>query len=64
MRKQKGISSLELLCTLTIISSITAYTLEMSEEVETAISQYQETTDVKKLRAKIQTAHHKVVGIE
>lgn len=55
MFKQIGISSLELLLSLTIVSSITAYTLTLSEEVEAEIKNYQETVDVKKLKAKIQS---------
>jgi hypothetical protein len=57
MFKQIGITSLELLCTLTIVSSVTAYTLNMSEEVESAIKSYQQVTDIKKIKAKIQTAN-------
>ncbi|HQO17331.1 MAG TPA: hypothetical protein PLG02_10255 [Methylotenera sp.] len=56
MKKQFGISTLELLCSLTIMSSITAYTLAMSDEVETAIVDYQKTTNVKNIKEKIQTA--------
>lgn len=56
MFKQVGISSLELLLSLTVVSSVTAYTLNMSEEVEAEIKNYQQTIDVKKLKAKIQSA--------
>lgn len=56
MKKQFGISTLELLCSLTIMSSITAYTLAMSDEVETAITDYQKTTNVKNIKEKIHTA--------
>jgi hypothetical protein len=55
MFKQIGISSIELLLSLTIVSSITAYTLTLSEEVEAEIKNYQQTVDVKKLKAKIQS---------
>jgi type II secretory pathway component PulJ len=55
MRKQIGITTLELLLSLTIVSSVGAYTLSMSEEVETAITDYQQTMDLKKIREKIQT---------
>lgn len=55
MKKQFGISTLELLCSLTIMSSITAYTVAMSEEVETAIVDYQKTTNVKNIKEKIHT---------
>ncbi|MDX1914468.1 MAG: hypothetical protein SFU55_02690 [Methylophilus sp.] len=56
MFKQMGITSLELLLSLTIASSVTAFTLSMSEEVEVAIADYQQqTVDVKALREKIQS---------
>jgi hypothetical protein len=55
MLKQVGISTLELLLSLTIISSISAYTLTMSEEVEVGIKEYQQQTDVKEMRKKIQS---------
>lgn len=57
MSKQIGITSLELLLSLSIISSVTAYTLTLSEEVETAMSSYQQVTDIKKIKAKIQSAN-------
>lgn len=62
MFKQRGITSLELLCSLTIISSVTAYTVNMADEVEVAIANYQETTDLKQIKARIQTA--KYVAVE
>jgi hypothetical protein len=55
MLKQVGISTLELLLSLTIISSISAYTLTMSEEVEVNIKDYQQQINVKELRKKIQS---------
>ncbi|MDP1765954.1 MAG: type II secretion system protein [Methylotenera sp.] len=58
MFKQRGITSLELLCSLTIISSATAYTLNMSDEVEIAIANYQQTIDLKQIKARIQTAKY------
>jgi Co/Zn/Cd efflux system component len=57
MFKQTGITSIELLLSLTIASSVTAFTLSMSEEVEEAVVDYQQQTiDVKALRERIQTA--------
>jgi hypothetical protein len=57
MFKQIGITSIELLLSLTIASSVTAFTLSMSEEVEEAVVDYQQQTiDVKALRERIQTA--------
>jgi Tfp pilus assembly major pilin PilA len=57
MFKQIGITSIELLLSLTIASSLTAFTLSMSEEVEEAVVDYQQQTiDVKALRERIQTA--------
>ncbi len=53
MFKQLGISSLELLLSLTIISSMSAYTLTMSEEVEKGIQVYQHETNVKEMLKKI-----------
>lgn len=58
MQKQSGISTLELLLSLTVISSISAYTLSMAEEVEESIEEYQQQVDVKKLKNKIQYSHH------
>jgi hypothetical protein len=58
MFKQIGISTLELLLSLTVISSISAYTLSMSEEVEASINEYQQQVDVKNLKDKIYS-HHK-----
>jgi hypothetical protein len=55
MLKQVGISTLELLLSLTIISSISAYTLTMSEEVEVNIKEYQQQINLKELRKKIQS---------
>ncbi|MDO9204196.1 type II secretion system protein [Methylotenera sp.] len=58
MFKQRGITSLELLCSLTIISSVTAYTVNMADEVEIAIANYQQTTDLQQIKARIQTAKY------
>lgn len=55
-----GVTSLELLLSLTIASSVTAFTLSMAEEVEVAVTDYQQQTlDVKALKESIQTAPHK-----
>jgi len=57
MIKQYGITTLELLLSITIASSATAFTLSMAEEVEVAVQEHQaETLDVKALRARIQSA--------
>lgn len=56
MFKQLGITSVELLLSLTIISSISAYTLTMSEEVEKSIQTYQHESNVKDMLKKIKTA--------
>lgn len=56
MFKQSGISSVELLLCLTIISSVSAYTLTMSEEVEATIQTYQHETNVKEMLKKIKTS--------
>ena len=57
MFTQRGISSLELLLSLTIASSVSAFTLTMSEEVEDASVKYQKTIDIKALKQQIQTAY-------
>lgn len=62
MFKQLGISSVELLLSLTIISSISAYTLSMTEEVEKSIQVYQQETNVKELLKKIQSKTVKKQG--
>ena len=56
MFKQLGITSVELLLSLTIISSVSAYTLTMSEEVEKSIQTYQHESNVKDMLKKIKTA--------
>jgi len=53
--KQLGISSVELLISLSIASSITAYTLSMAEEVEKAAKEYQQQTNVKEMLKKIRS---------
>lgn len=56
MRKYRGITSLELLLGLSIASSVTLYTLSMSEEVEQAVSEYQsqtQTVDIKAIRSRM-----------
>lgn len=55
MYKQIGISSIEFLLSITIVSSISAFTLNLYEEVESEVKNYQQTVDVKKLKAKIQS---------
>lgn len=54
MFKQAGITTLELLLSLTIVSSVSAFTIAMSEEVEEALVQQQEERlDIKILREKL-----------
>lgn len=53
MLKQLGISSVELLISLSIISSATAFTLTLAEEVETSAKEYQQEINVKELLKKI-----------
>lgn len=62
MSKQRGISSLELLLSLGIISSLSAYTLTLSEDVELSVKEYQVQTDIRELRKKIQS--RKVIPTE
>lgn len=56
MFKQFGISSVELLVSLSIVSSVTAYTLSLAEEVEISAKQYQEQTNVKEMLKKIRSS--------
>lgn len=51
--KQFGITTLELLLSLTLISSITAMTLEMAEQAEQSINEYQAQTDIRQALKKI-----------
>ncbi len=57
MLKQFGISSVELLLSLAVISSASAYTLTLSEEVEKSIQTYQHETNVKDMLKKIKTSN-------
>lgn len=62
MVKQFGISTLEMLLSLSVVASVSAFTLEMAEEVEVAVLEHQEQTlDVKALKARIQSAHYQQV---
>jgi Tfp pilus assembly major pilin PilA len=54
--KQLGISSVELLISLSIVSSMTAFTLPLAEEVEISAKQYQEETNVKEMMKKIRSS--------
>jgi len=56
MFKQIGISSVELLITLSISSSIAAFTLSMAEEVEKSAKEYQQETNVKEMLKKIRSS--------
>lgn len=62
MFKQKGISSVELLVSITIMSSLAAYTLTMADEVEASAKQYQEQTNVKEMMKKIRSSHRDTVN--
>ena len=62
MFKQYGISSVELLVSISIMSSLAAYTLTMAEEVEASAKQYQEQTNVKAMMKKIRTSHKNSVN--
>ncbi|MDO8961887.1 MAG: hypothetical protein Q8R74_03450 [Methylophilus sp.] len=56
MFKQLGISTVELLISLSIVSSMTAFTLSLAEEVEIGAKQYQEETNVKEMMKKIRSS--------
>ncbi len=62
MFKQFGISSVELLVSISIMSSLAAYTLSMAEEVEANAKQYQEQTNVKEMMKKIRSSHKNAVN--
>ena len=51
--KQLGISTIELLITISISAGVVAYTLNMSSEVESAMVGYQQQTDVKEALKRI-----------
>ncbi len=53
MFKQFGISSVELLVSLSIMSSATAFTLSLADEVEASAKEYQQETNAKELLKKI-----------
>lgn len=56
MLKQKGITVLELLIGLSVMSGVSVYTVQMAEEVEDAVSLYENRiVDVKTLRDKLKT---------
>ncbi len=53
MLKQAGITTVELLMGLLITSSATYATLEMAEQAEESVREYQQLTDVKQTLKKI-----------
>lgn len=54
MFKQKGITVLELLIGLGIMSGVSLYTMKMTEEVETAVKSYQDNVqNIQKIKQKI-----------
>ncbi len=54
MLKQKGITVLELLIGLGIMSGVSLYTMKMTEEVEDAVSLYQEKAqNIQKIKEKL-----------
>lgn len=53
MFKQLGLSSVELLISLSIMSSVAAYTIEMATEVEKSVDTYQKQINVKDALKKI-----------
>lgn len=55
MFKQFGISAVELLISLSIASSITAFTLSMANEVEKSAKEYQQEVSVKDMLQKIRS---------
>lgn len=55
MFKQFGISAVELLISLSIASSITAFTLSMANEDEKSAKEYQQEVSVKDMLQKIRS---------
>jgi hypothetical protein len=53
MMKQLGISTIELLITISISAGVIAYTLNMSSEVESAMVEYQQQTNVQEALKRI-----------
>ena len=51
--KQLGISTIELLITISISAGVIAYTLNMSSEVESAMVEYQQQTNVQEALKRI-----------
>lgn len=62
MFKQYGISSVELLVSISIMSSLAAYTVTMAEEVELSAKQYQEQNNVKDMMKKIRSSKKNAVS--
>ena len=58
-----GISSVELLLSLAVISSVSAYTLTLSEEVEKSINTYQHETNVRDMLKKVRSSSPKIENI-
>ena len=63
MFKQLGISSVELLLSLAVISSVSAYTLTLSDEVEKSINTYQHETNVRDMLKKVRSSSPKIENI-
>lgn len=54
MLKHKGITVLELLIGLSIMSGVSLYTMKMTEEVESAVSLYQDkANNIQEIREKL-----------
>lgn len=56
MLQQKGITVLELLIGLGIMSGVSLYTMKMTEEVETAVKSYQDNVqNIQKIKQKLKS---------
>jgi hypothetical protein len=65
MLKQKGITVLELLIGLGIMSGVSLYTMKMTEEVETAVKSYQDNVqNIQKIKQKLKNIQLDSVNTE
>lgn len=62
MLKQAGITTVELLLGLMITSSATYATLEMAEQAEESVKEYQQVTDVRQALKKIKEGRQLVTA--
>ncbi|MFV1922582.1 MAG: hypothetical protein ACMZ63_08265 [Methylotenera sp.] len=65
MLKQKGITVLELLIGLGIMSGVSLYTMKMTEEVETAVKAYQDSAQhIQAIKEKLKYQQLRAINVE